>query len=113
MKNIFIFIVLAITLSACGTNPPRPGPVQIVTVDKGVPSCPAPPTVPKYDFLVDKLAPVDASAPGKVAQSYVYDMTLARSLLRIQQMIIDEYAKVHQDFSKVQTEIDKLQVPAK
>jgi hypothetical protein len=110
MKNIFIVAISAIALSACAVSPPRPGPVQVVTVDKAVPYCPAPPVVPQYSYMVDKLVPADISDPGKVAKSYVYDVTELRAQVKIYQEILDEYNKTHQDFTAVQADIDKLQV---
>lgn len=107
MKHIFLIMLSSIMLSACGSIPERP--VEIVTVDKAVPYCPAPPDIQKTEYMVDKLEPNDISNPGRVAKAYVYDMTLLRSQIKIYQMILDEYSKTTQDFDAVKREIDKLQ----
>jgi hypothetical protein len=110
MKNILIITIASIALSACAMFTQRPGPVQVVTVDKAVPYCPAPPVVPQYSRMVDKLVPTDVSDPGKVVTAYVYDVTVLRTQVKIYQEVLDEYNKTHQDFTAVQAEIDKLQV---
>jgi hypothetical protein len=110
MKNILLLLVLSAMLSACGMfGSTRPVPERIVYVNKAVPFCPAPPRMEKFDYLVDTLTPEDVATPGKVAKSYVYDMTLLRTQVKIFNMILDQYDKQVQDFSAVQLEIDRLQ----
>ena len=81
---------------------------EIVTVNKPVPYCPAPPVVPTYDFLVDTLTPGDVKDPGKVAQYYKYDMEQLRRTNQLMRLILEQYRTTAGNLVGVQSEIDKI-----
>ena len=101
----FLLIPLLLTLCACGGNTIVHEPV---TVEVPIPYCPAPPVIPKHEFLVDQLQPGDISDPGKVGQAYKADMTYLREIQRIYDMILNQYSNTSQSFEEVQKRIREL-----
>jgi len=108
MKKIAL-LMSVLLLSGCGLFKTKP--VQVVYVDRAVPSCPAPPDVPKCLYLVDSLTPADKSNPGKVGLAYKSDMTCLRTTTLWYQQIVAEYNKTNQDFSAVKASIDNSNLP--
>lgn len=106
MKKLLITLLASFVLVGCGTTTVIKK--EIVTVDKPVPFVPKPPDVPKFESQIDKLVPADVADPGKVGQAYKYDVTYLRQLVKIHEMILDQYRQSSQDFDKVNAEITKL-----
>ena len=114
MRAIILVILATFTLSGCELfGPKKPTPTTVTTVNKAVPSCPAPPEVPQFTYRVDTLTPEDAATPGKVVKAYVYDMTFLRAQVKIYQSILDQYNQTTQDFSLVKQSIDQFQPAGK
>lgn len=107
MRNIFMLTALSLTLTGCGLFSPIYRD-KIVYVDRAVPSCSAPPTVPICDYQVDKLTAADINKPGKVGKAYVYDNACLRANVALYEKILQQYNNTTQDFSMVQKEIDNL-----
>lgn len=109
MKTYLILAVVAVVLSGCGATIPLEPVIQTQIVDKPIPYCPAPPAVPQIDYYrVDKLTPADINDPGKVGQAYKYDMTFLRNVVRLQQLIIQQYSDTSKNSAATKDEIDKL-----
>jgi len=107
MKYVSI-AACALMLVGCGTTITE---VRTVEVPKPIPFCPAPPavsSVPPNGFLVDKLTDDDIKDPGKIAQSYKYDMLFLREMISVYQQIIDQYQSTSQDFEKTNQLINEL-----
>lgn len=105
MKKLFCLLIVTILVGCASTPTPE---VRIVTVDKPIPMCPIPPTIPTIEYEVDKLTNLDKVDPGKVGQAYKYDMLYLRNAVRLYQMILDEYKKTSGNFDQVKLEIDKV-----
>ena len=101
-KILITCVVASMFLAGCAERQ-----IRLVEVDKPIPMCPKPPTVPVCEFQVDHLTPSDLKDPGKVGAAYKYDMTCLRAVDRINRMINEEYLKTSQNFDAVNTEIDK------
>ena len=107
MKMILATLVLAAVLAGCATDRVVIQK-ELVTVDKPVPFIPKPPDVPIFVSKVDLLTPTDISDPGKVGMAYKYDMLALRSLIKVYQMILSQYANSSSNFDQVNTEITGL-----
>lgn len=108
MKNTIVLILLLIFITGCSFLPKKEPVVETVYVDKMVPFCPVPPTLPEYDYLVDSLVDEDINNPGKVGVAYKRDMYLLRKVIRIQREIINEYRNTSQNFDAVNEKINNL-----
>lgn len=98
-KTLITCIIAATLATGCAERQ-----IRLVEVDKPIPMCPKPPTVPVCEFQVDSLTSSDLN---KVGPAYKYDMTCLRAVDRINRMINEEYLKTSQNFDAVNAEIDK------
>lgn len=108
MKKQLLITTLCVVLTGCATAGIE---IRTVEVPKPIPFIPAPPEVPKQPpngFLVDKLTDQDLNDPGKVAQSYKYDMLWLREINEIYIQILELYKSGSQDLEKTKILIDQL-----
>lgn len=106
MIKYVVLLAAAIAMTGCG--PKYLVKKEIVTVNKPVPYCPAPPHIPEYEFQVDKLTSADAKDPGKVGQAYKADMLVLRTNDRSLRAALYEYANINASFTGVQQQIDLI-----
>jgi PBP1b-binding outer membrane lipoprotein LpoB len=106
MKQSFL-IALMLLLVGCAPNTVIKK--EVVTVNKPVPYCPAPPAdLPQVNLLVDTLTDADAANPGKVGQYYKHDMYYLRKKNELLELIIEQYRVASGDLDAIKVEIDKI-----
>lgn len=100
MKTILTIMMIFLTMG-CSVRP-----VEIVTIDKPIPVCPVPPPVPEYEYWVDDLTSNDFNDPGKVGQAYKHDMIYLRKRVEIDNMILEQYRTVSENYDEAEKTIN-------
>lgn len=102
------YVLFATVLLLTGCGPEYIVKKEIVTVNKPVPYCPAPPDIPEYVFQVDLLTSADLNDPGKVGQAYKADMIVLRHNDRSLRAALKAYESINTSFTSVQQQIDQI-----
>lgn len=102
MKHL-IGIALMVGIVGCAGTTPVVSK-SVITVDKPIPFCPAPPDIPLCPRYVDALSSADATTPGKVVQFINIDLTC----LRINEMRYREVLSNYRDLSNMNSSVSTL-----
>ena len=68
--NILITSIISLSLVGCSLLPKPQPEIQVVTVNKPILYCPAPPSFSYPKLIIQDLVPGDEKDPGRVVQYY-------------------------------------------
>lgn len=96
MKLIVLFFITTL-LSGCAFDSIHTKPdtrVEVVTVEKPLLYCPAPPKIPYPTLMIRGLVPGDEVDPGRVVQFYKATVKQMEGEIRARDLIINAYDQI-------------------
>lgn len=100
MKNILLILIIGTLTVGCATTTVEPAPkIKVVTVEKPVIKCPAPPDFSFPRLIIEDLTPEDVNDYGRVVQYWKATLLQLISEIEKRDAALDAYRKMQEEDS--------------